>query len=159
MNRKGGMEGLIFEIIFIILTTIIVILMQSFYTNNLFLAGVIKLKDDAYKHQCSTILPLLVGKEYIKTSSTEVTGAVKLLYEQLGIKDVKTYPSVDYLNDRVKDYWGERFASRASFKVVAGDIVEGELANYPGDTICTFPLHGVDTTGLVTAEMNFRGYI
>jgi hypothetical protein len=151
------MEGAIFEIIFIILTTIIILLMQTFYSNNLFLAGVIRMQDSDFKHTCSTTLPLLIGNEYIKTEDTEITGAVELLYHNLGITEIRTYPTADFLSDRASQLFPD-LGPRMNFYVEVSDEKSGQLSEDPKLTQCEFPIHGILSSGVVTMQMNTRGW-
>lgn len=150
------MEGLIFEIIFIILVTVIILLLQSFYVNNFFLAGVIMIQDNNFKYTCSTTLPLMVGNEYIKVMVEERLGAVDLLFSQLGISEARTYPTAQYLSDKSYELF-PLLAGRMGFRVTVGDVEETAGAFSEGFTVCRFPLHGIEDTGVVELSFNLRG--
>jgi hypothetical protein len=133
--------------------------MQSFYTNNVFLAGVILMKDDEFKYTCSNSLPLLIGNEYVKSVSDEELEAIELLYEQLGITDIRTYPTPSYLDQRVFELFPDFYGRMSFMVVVPGEEEVGTLSGDPGSTVCTFPIHGLGTGGTVWMEMDTRGLI
>lgn len=162
INKKSQQVGLLLEIFLVIIILILFIFFWSSYSRTTFLAGIFKIDDAALRHSCSNLAPVLVGSNYI-VSTTDRTKAVDGLLNYLGYEgEMISFPDAEYFYQKIRIYFPE-LQNRVFIKVTSstGEVYEKNMLspNLLGIykiASCDFPLYSTNKslTAVLHIEVN-----
>ena len=166
MINRAGQSGILLEIFLLILILVLFTMFWNSFSRMTFLAGLLQIDDESFKHTCSNMVQVIIGTDYI-ISFEEGEKATQELIDYLGFAgDKNQVPDANHFYSKVVSQFpslegrvgvtvipsypqGEGFVGHAGPAPIGG-LTSLFIESFKSTT-CEFPLYSINAS--LTAKL------